>query len=259
MEAMLFNRPLWGTGLFVNREYDAVWALPQVATMSGGYFSTLRRKPVQVVPFVWDPVVLEQCSAGFPSQGTYTPRSGPRRLSVMEPNLDVVKFCLYPALIADVAYRARRDAIELLQVTNAQGIATGSAEFIALMHHLDIVRERKAVFLGTHATPDFLATNTDIVVSHQWDNPLNYFYLEVCWQGYPLVHNAALCADLGYYYEGHDIDAGAQRLLEAIDAHDDDSQGYRSRQRERIARFLPSHPEVTRTYSDLLLTVVEQR
>ena len=73
------------------------------------------------------------------------------------------------------------------------------------MNQLDIVREHKAVFLGRHDTPRFLAENTDIVVSHQWENPLNYFYLEVCWQGFPLVHNATLCADLGYYYQGNDV------------------------------------------------------
>jgi hypothetical protein len=171
----------------------------------------------------------------------------------------VVKFCLYPALIADEAYRRRRDAIRLLQVTNTERISRESAEFVALMNHLELVREHKALFLGLHPTPDFLATNTDVVISHQWGNPLNYFYLEVCWQGFPLVHNASLCADLGYYYEGHDIHEGADRLVQAIESHDDDWEDYRARQRDRIARFLPSHPLVTRTYSDLLRSVVEGR
>ncbi|MGF6856516.1 DUF2827 family protein [Paraburkholderia sp. CI3] len=54
----------------------------------------------------------------------------------------------------------------------------------------------------------FLAQNTDIVISHQLENPLNYFYLEVRWQGYPLVHNAHLCADLGYYYRDNDVEEG---------------------------------------------------
>jgi hypothetical protein len=259
IEAMLFNRPLWGAGLFVNREYDAVWAIPQVADMSAAFFSTLRRRPVQVVPFVWDPVVLEQRSAALPAGGTYAPRAGPRRISVMEPNIDVVKFCLYPALIADEAYRRNPGSIRLLQVTNAHRIATESAEFIALMSHLDLVRGNRAAFLGMHATPDFLASNTDIVVSHQWDNPLNYFYLEVCWQGFPLVHNASLCPDIGYYYEGHDIHAGAERLLEAIQSHDHSWEAYRAHQRECIARFLPSHPDVTRTYSELLQSLMEGR
>ena len=72
----------------------------------------------------------------------------------------------------------------------------------------------KAVFLGRHDTPAFLAENTDAVISHQLENPLNYFYLEVCWQGYPLVHNAHLVPELGYYYAGNDVQAGAARLRE---------------------------------------------
>jgi len=102
MEAILFDRPLWGFDLFVNREYDDIWMVPQVANISGGYFTTLRRRPARIVPFVWDPVFLEQRAASLPGQGCYAPRPGPRRISVMEPNLDVVKFCLYPALIADL-------------------------------------------------------------------------------------------------------------------------------------------------------------
>jgi hypothetical protein len=256
IEAILFDRPLWGFDLFVNREYDDIWMVPQVANISGGYFTTLRRRPARIVPFVWDPVFLEQRAASLSDQGCYAPRPGPRRISVMEPNLDVVKFCLYPALIADLAYRRNPEAIALLQVANAEGLATGSHEFQVAMRHLDLVRDHKAVFLGTHPTPDFLAQYTDVVVSHQWENPLNYLYLEVCWQGYPFVHNAAMCADLGYYYRGNDIDEGCERLLEALERHDADARGYRESQREAIARFLPSNPEVTKIYSGLLENVV---
>ena len=31
MQSMLFDRPLWGDGLFINQHYDAVWVIPQVA------------------------------------------------------------------------------------------------------------------------------------------------------------------------------------------------------------------------------------
>lgn len=252
MESVLFARPLWGADLFINRQYDDIWMVPQVAGISGSYFSTLRRRPARVVPFVWDPVFLEQRAAGLTNGGRYRPHDGARRLSVMEPNLDVAKFCLYPTLIADLAYRRAPDAIALLQVVNGERMATQSQEFIALMHHLDLVRHGKAVFLGTHPTPVFLAEHTDIVVAHQWENPLNYLYLEVCWQGYPLVHNAHLCADLGYHYPQHDLDAGCERLLEAIGTHDANAGPYLERQRALIARYLPTHPAVTQAYTALL-------
>jgi hypothetical protein len=260
MEAMLFNKPLWGRNLFVNQRYDDIWMVPQVARISQPYFEVLRRTEARAVPFVWSPVFLDERARALPEGGMYQPRpqGGPRRLSVMEPNIDVVKFCLYPVLIAELAYRARPDAIALLQVTNAERLAKDNMEFITLMNQLDLVREHKAVFLGRHETPAFLAQNTDIVVSHQWENPLNYFYLETCWQGYPLVHNAHLCADLGYFYEGNDVAAGSARVLEAIDTHDAQALAYRDRQRRLIERYLPGNAAATDTYNTLLLALMQR-
>jgi hypothetical protein len=252
MEAVLFGRPLWGANLFVNQRYDDIWMVPQVDNISRPYFEVMRRLKAHPIPFVWSPVFLEPRSAALANGGLYAPRPGPRRLTVMEPNIDVVKFCLYPIFIAELAYRERRDAIGLLQVTNAERIARENLEFITLMNQLDLVREHKAVFLGRHDTPQFLAENTDIVISHQWENPLNYFYLEVCWQGFPLVHNAALCPDLGYYYKGNDVNAGAARLREVIDGHDADHAAYRERQRALMARYLPDDGALVSRYAELL-------
>ena len=258
MESVLFNRPLFGYKLFVNQRYDAVWVIPQVAPISLHYFQTLRRRPAQVVPFVWDPLFLRDRSRDCLENGEYQARLGPRRISIMEPNLNVVKFCLYPVLITEEAYRKAPQDIDIMQVTNAERIAKESPEFIAVMNYLDIVRQHKAVFLGRHDTPVFLAENTDIVVSHQLENALNYFYLEVCWQGYPLVHNAHLCSDLGYYYEGNDVQQGCAQLLQAIATHDDKRLDYKAEQRQKIARFLPSSPDLVAHYNQLLLALMAQ-
>ncbi|WP_250534641.1 DUF2827 domain-containing protein [Caballeronia sp. AZ10_KS36] len=258
MESILFNKPSFGDNLFVNQRYDDIWMIPQVANISQPYFEVLRRQTARVVPFIWSPVFLNARTAHLPDSGQYRPHGGPRRLSVMEPNINVVKFCLYPAMIAELAYRERPDAIELLQVTNAQHLAINCREFISLMNQLDIVRQHKAVFLGRFDTPTFLAEKTDIVVSHQWENPLNYFYLEVCWQGYPLVHNATLCTDLGYYYQANDVSEGARRVIEAIDGHDQQAAQYRDEQRKAISRFLPDDPKLVADYSQLLNALMDK-
>lgn len=257
MESVIFGKRLWDT-LFINQRYDDIWMIPQVANISQSYFEVLRRHSAQVVPFVWDPVLMQARAQGLPYGGEYRPRTGPRRLSVMEPNINVVKFCLYPILIAEETLRSRPEAVALLQVTNAEHIAKNSHEFITLMNQLDIVRNHKAVFLGRHETPQFLSDNTDIVISHQWENALNYFYLEVCWQGYALVHNAHLCADLGYYYTGNEVMAGRDATLRAIDDHDAQLDAYRAAQRSRISRFLPSSAPVSDRYAQLLAQVMSR-
>jgi hypothetical protein len=135
-------------------------------------------------------------------------------------------------------------------------MAKESTEFIALMTELDIVRAGKASFIGRVTTPDFLAEYTDVMISHQWGLPLNYLYLECCWQGYPLIHNAELVSDLGYYYPENDVEAGAGRLLEVLDAHDESWEDYTARQRRLIARFLSGNPALIQAYDDLLFDLV---
>ncbi|RGE42381.1 DUF2827 domain-containing protein [Comamonas testosteroni] len=260
MEAILFDKPAGGSNLFINQRYDDIWMVPQVDHISRSYFEVFRHHKARSVPFVWSPVFIEQRSADLPHGGVYQPRGAgqAKRLTVLEPNINVVKFCLYPILIAEEAFRAAPDRIELLQVTNVLGLAEKNMDFIALMNQLDIVRQHKAVFLGRYDTPQFLAQNTDVVVSHQWENPLNYVYLETCWQGYPLVHNASLCPDLGYYYTDHNVSEGAAQLLKVFAEHDQVANAYRLRQRELISRYLPGHAAMTQHYVQLLNEVVSK-
>ncbi|WP_175855347.1 DUF2827 domain-containing protein [Burkholderia anthina] len=251
-EAMIFGRRM-SDSIFINQQYDEVWVIPQVVETSLHFFKTLRRSPAREVPFVWDPMCIEARTRDLPNHGEYRPASGPRRLSVMEANIDVLKFCLYPMLIAENAYRLVGDEISHLHVTNAEHLATRCPEFIGIARYLDLVRDGKASFVGHFETPRFLAEHTDIVVSHQWGLALNYFYFDVCWNGYPFVHNAHLCHELGYYYPDNDVDEGARQLVRAIRDHDADWEGYRARQRQVIARYLSTNAEVVARYDELML------
>jgi hypothetical protein len=255
MEAMIFRRPLW-TEIFCNQRYDAIWVIPQVADLSRGYFETLRRREARLAPFVWHPLALEAKVASLPNLGEYRPRLGPKRLSVMEPNRDVLKFCLYPIFIAERAFRQDPESISFLHVLSADDLATHVPEFIGVMMLLDIVRAGKASFIGMQENPDFLAAYTDIVISHQWGLPLNYFYLEACWQGYALIHNAELCREIGYYYPGNDLEAGVQAVRAALEGHDVAWEDYRHRQRRLIDRFLATNRDLIATYDRLLFDLM---
>ncbi|KAB0644809.1 DUF2827 domain-containing protein [Burkholderia latens] len=250
-EAMIFGRRL-ADSIFINQHYDQVWVIPQVVETSAGFFSVLRRREVREVPFVWDPMCIDERTSNLPFGGEYRPTGRPKKLSIMEPNIDVLKFCLYPLLIAEAGYRKRGEKIDYVHVTNAEHLATQSPEFIGIAQYLDLVRDKKVSFVGRYDTPQFLAEHTDIVISNQWGLALNYFYFDVCWNGYALVHNANLCKEIGYFYPGNDVEAGCRQLTEAIDHHDDDWKGYLMRQREQIGRFLPDHPKQIEAYDDLL-------
>ncbi len=257
IEHLTSGRTFWKNPPFINQDYDALWVIPQIANNSLHYLQTLRRCPAHVVPFVWDPMFLEQRASVFAHNGVYQPRSGAKRLTVMEPNINVVKTCIYPIMIAEQAYRQAPDKIAFLHVCNSQNWAESSSDFQAVMHQLDIVREHKAFFVGRFDTAQFLAEHTDIVIAHQWDNPLNYFYFDVCWQGYPLIHNAHLCADLGYYYSDNDVSIAVTQVLEAIQNHDTNAQAYRNHQRSLLSRYTSNNPLLVGKYDELLTELID--
>lgn len=250
-EAIIFERRMWDS-IFVNTDYDELWVIPQVAKSSLHFLQTFRRCPARVVPFAWDPMALTSIASGYAFGGEYRPSPQPKRLTVIEPNIDVLKFCLYPILIAEQAFRREPDRIGFLHVANADHFVHRDTEFAGLMRHLDIVKANKASFIGRVKTPEFLAQYTDIVISNQWGLPLNYFYLECCWQGYPLIHNAELVQELGYYYPGNDVAVATQALIHALSRHDEAWEAYRDDQRAGIQRFLATNPELVARYDGLL-------
>jgi hypothetical protein len=245
-QSVLFGRPAFGSDLFVNQRYDAIWMLPTVAALGDGYWRTLCRRAPQLAPFVWSPPLL----------APYGPRAGGRRVTVFGPNTDVQRFCLYPAMIVELAYRQAPDLLTFLHVTGAQDLATKSPEFHALMAQLDIVQQHKASFVELFPAPQFLADMTDVVVSHGWERGLDPWHLDICWQGYPLVHNDVLCPDLGYYYPENDLDEGARQLLRAMRDHDSGCEVYTLHQQQRLGRYLPA--SVATQYNALLEQLMAQ-
>ncbi|RYF79142.1 MAG: DUF2827 family protein [Comamonadaceae bacterium] len=77
-------------------------------------------------------------------------------------------------------------------------------------------------------------------------------------RGYPLIHNAHLVPDLGYYYAGNEVQAGAARVREAIDRHPAHSADYLHTQRSLIGRFLPDSLPLVAQYAAMLDEVVRR-
>jgi hypothetical protein len=123
---------------------------------------------------------------------------------------------------------------------------------------LDIYNENKVSLLGRYATPYFLSTYTDIVLSHQIYNPLNYAYLDALYLGYPLVHNADMIKDAGYYYQGFDVDGGKEKLLYALTEHDNNLEEYEEKSKKVLDRYLPTNKESIFIYDNLIMDVLNK-
>ncbi|WP_181001109.1 DUF2827 domain-containing protein [Burkholderia pseudomallei] len=226
-ETPMFNRP--SGHIFNGGPFDEVWILPKSEKIDAPLLRTLTRAPVHVVPHIWSPYFIERRLRELEAAGLrfgYAPGRAKWRLSILEPNISVVKTCHYPMLAADEFHRAQPDAVEHLFVVNSLHMKEHPT-FVHFANSLDLVREHKATFEPRIDLPSFLAQHGDAVISHQWENPQNYLYYDVLYGGYPLVHNSPMLGDAGYYYPEFDSAAGGRALQHAWRHHDAHLDDYR--------------------------------
>lgn len=235
---------------------DAVWSIPQMENTNLHYYAfSLQTDNVTVVPFIWDPLAIKWASDDIglkPYDGKEI-----RRIAIMEPNISMMKFCLPPAIIADRVYKNQKDVeIEKLMLIGANGIKE-NLRFKTLIKKLQLFRDIKISADSRHATPYILSKWAQLVLSWQWENPLNYLYFDVAWMGYPVVHNAHLCKDIGYYYEGFDYESGETVLADAMRSHSTNTS-YLEEQRSKIKRYTRENPRLVEQYNQLLNDVVNK-
>jgi hypothetical protein len=92
----------------------------------------------------------------------------------------------------------------------------------------------------------------DILICHQILNPLNYLYLDVAFMGYPVLHNAPMCKDIGYYYEGSDTVDGAKMLDWILENHDNNLKEYEERNKKALFRYFADNRTLIETYDMLI-------
>jgi hypothetical protein len=231
---------------FNGTRFDEIWTQPQHERMCRSFWQLALRAPLQVMPHVWSPRFIQRAIDTLhrnepDARFGYQPHPGPRRVAVFEPNLNVVKTFITPLLICEAAYRRTPQALAAIYITNTSGL-TGHPSLTGLAATLDIARDRLLSFEARYSLPMFLARYTDVVVSHQWENGLNYLYYDVLYGDYPLVHNSPWLQSVGYYYPDFDAEAGATALLDAINEHDAHLDDYRARSRALLASVDIQHP-----------------
>ena len=237
MEKVLFGEEQNPNPTYFNY-YDESWVIPQNEKMNFYYFKILERpKMTRTIPFVWSSFFIDKIieTGQLTNNGYYQPSEN-KKISILEPNLNVVKYCMYPLLIAENLYRGDKTLFDHIYVTNSDRIKTNKY-FVKLMNHLDIIKEKKTSFESRYMTPFFLSKYTDVVLSHQWENPLNYAYLDTLYLNYPLVHNAEIIKDGGYYYPNSNVDIGSEQLKYALTEHDKNIDEYNFKNKKILNRY----------------------
>lgn len=238
--------------------FHQVWCIPQHENTNYYYWKTLYRCDVKVVDPVWSNTILnsfekESISAGI-GEFKYKNRGVGKKVAIFEPNINIVKW-FYPALlVCENAYRKISDKLKFVYLTN---IHSKNENFnIELLNEivksLDLYKDKKISIEARYNSLYFMTDFSDIVVSHQWENPLNYLYLDLAWYGWPVVHNAHLCKDIGYYYEGFNYEEGGRVLEKVIKNHDKNVDKYIERNRTLIDRYLPTNKIVQKNYKKII-------
>jgi len=219
IERAIFDLP--GGSLYFGSRFDEVWVSPQHVDTAKSYYEMTFRCPVRTVPFIWCDHFLQAgiMMSTLDEPYGYQPGRATKRVSIFEPNHNVIKTSHYPMLVCEQAFRQQRELFEAIYVTNTERLRSHGG-FVPFAQSLDMVTEGCAHFEDRYPTPAFMAGFTDVVVTHQWENSLNYLYFDALWGGYPLVHNSPALRGYGYYYKSFDAKDGGRVLLEAIRQHD---------------------------------------
>jgi len=246
----------------IERTFDEVWYIPQQHETNYGYFKTLYKTNSIMVPFIWHHKFLlesvkeieTQFKEGKYRKGyKYQPFKEKKTIGVMEPNINVVKYAMIPAMIAEECYRGNigKEKIASLMITNAERLKTNH-EFMGVIQTFDLYKDKKVSGEARYQTAFILTQHLDVVICHQVLNPLNYLYLDAAFLGYPVIHNAPLCKDLGYYYEGSDTITGAKHLDHVLTEHDNNLTEYHERNDIVLQRYHADNTDLIETYDKMI-------
>jgi hypothetical protein len=244
------------------QSFDAIWVTPQHMRTCRSWYDTLYRVPVHEVPQVWSPSLLE--ATKIPGFG-YKPGKRPWRVGVMDPNNTVMKTSHWPMLVCERAFRSNPEAWASFLITNSMQFKEDVA-FKSFALALSAASAPNAGKTGSvmsfeprFVASQFLAAHCDAVVTHQWENDLNYLYYDVLYGGYPLIHNSERLRDYGYYYESFDAEEGALALWHAYGWHDANLTLYRKANNSLFRALSPQSKALREAHERLLPDVGDAR
>lgn len=219
--------------------YDQIWVTSQHMRTYAGWCKTVYRCPVIEVPQIWSPLFGDVIKASEIVKFGFNPPDKAWRIGVMDPNNTVMKTSHYPMLVAEAAFRLSPDSIGHLMVANAAKYADHE-HFRRFANLLTLQQAGKLSVEHRYISWFFLAKYCDAVVTHHWENGLNYLYYEVLYGNYPLIHNSEFLKDYGYYYEDFNPESGGEALIRAHKTHAANLKAYAKNNRKLFAQLDPT-------------------
>lgn len=217
------------------------------------FFETIYGCKSFIAPYVWDPRFLEKLKPTL-----YKP-SGKKekRVSNFEPNLNMVKNSTYPIVIIEKFFRQYPELLGDVYFFNTSIIKT-KTDLIDFVKDLNSYKSGKISFEGGINIIKGLNSYSDIMLSHQNQNELNYIYLDAAWLGYPVLHNSPMMKEIGFYYPNNDAEIASQQLKRIATDFDDYYQEYLINSRQSIKKYMITNQEHIENYSKMIERVMDR-
>lgn len=232
-------------------DFDAVWITPQHMHTNAN-ISAMTAGPVEEVPHIWAPAAIEHAMASMGINPAFKRPDKAWSLGTFDPNINVVKSFHIPLLVADAAHQQDPDQVRRMMLFCTEHLK-GRQHFESYVARTSLGKVGKVTSEGRHGIVAMLGREVDVVITHQWENDLNYLYWDVLSLGYPLVHNSSRIKDAGYYYADFDPAAGGAALLDALANH----QGPREQDQEAVFKYHIGNPENQSQYHELLKKLLD--
>lgn len=243
--------------------YDQMWSIPQMYRQNKHYWEILHRSECIQVPFIWSSNSIKFIKNVLEINNEEEMKCIKKnnKIAIFEPNISIMKWCLPCMLICENNYRKHKN-IDHVYVTNVDispdpdkksTINEFSVQgFNNLCKGLDIFNDKKMSCEKRFNTIEFMKKYAYVAVSHQWENPLNYLYFDLAWLGWPVLHNAYLCKDIGYYYNDFNYHEASEKLNEIINNHEMNVDEYIKHNRKIIDSYLPTNVDLQNKYKRLI-------
>jgi hypothetical protein len=232
--------------------FDAVWITPQHWHMNHAYAAITRTPNCVVAPHIWHPMCLTESAYRLKTNPFWRPPAARDwRIGVFDPNVNALKTFHFPLLVCEEAHRKDTGLINRVLLFSADHLK-GNPHFEQFCGATDISRAGKVFAEARHLVAQMMGSHIDAVVTHQWENNLNYLYWDVLYLGWPLIHNSPEFKDAGYYYPSFDPQTGGDVLREALAGHAARWNETRPGVLETLWRFNIDNPAVQRRHAELL-------
>lgn len=233
---------------------SSIWVSPHHAFGSEYVKVAYGNDNVKIAPYVWDPFFVQGKIEDLKSKGL-SPFFNPKlvkKIGIFESNSLINKSFLIPLCIAEKSFKECPDLIEGVSLFCMNNFKNNNF-FKVWMNTFNITQKDSLVFFNNRwSSLDALSKFCGTIVSHQYDNDLNYAHFEALYMGLPLIHNSKTLMDEGYYYPDFDIGIAANQLHNAINNHHKFHDDYMRSGRDFVAKYSPYNDSILHKYQLLL-------